>query len=733
MSEPKPAEATNRLGLFLLWWESWVGRFAIQLPWVLCAVAYVGVLNSAQGQTALEFPVERPLTAIFVVAVLVGACVFVAQQLSTAYRIAGLTPRIMTLRVGLKKPWVRIDPSRLAHEGSFVLFASIVVLSGVFASGVMTVASVSGAAGWGFSPIFMAGLLVGYFAVFSVAGLSLVFWESSGLLVAASALVLALALYAVGIYLVTYRLDELVSVGPHAIAASGLLLVTLLCQGLICFLLMQFTLRAVWLVIALVAFLYWMQEPLAERPNPLLAATPNVARANGECARLSGATPVASPVPSHPQPQTGAPPPILISAEGGGIRAAFWTAVSLEELSEARSVPLLTDTDILSGVSGGSLGIATFLAAQDLPPEARLACIREFLSGDFVSPLLAGLFFLDVPRLVIPTWLLDKHRGDYFEEFIARRWLALTGSEYFYRTLKQAAGDGRRAPAVYFNATDALSGQYIALTAHQADSEPASDQSARSRLNAAVLGQLPGLRIAQAVSMSARFPYMSPSPDLRAPAQDVSRALFGQADAAKGTTTRASLASLVDGGYFDNSGLWPALRLLERDRARNPTPQRFVLHIINDQFRSCSEATPNTGCIDAQAALLKGRRSSHGGWLARPTDAIVAVQTQHSLQSLTALDLAQSQLKNKVAQWKNPMPPVREAPWLVAMLLKLPQWLPVHGRDLRFGEVALEWTLAPAEREFLCIQAAVIRTTEVPGIQSVAAVDRTRECSSRQN
>jgi len=350
-----------------------------------------------------------------------------------------------------------------------------------------------------------------------------------------------------------------------------------------------------------------------------------------------------------------------------------------------------------------------------------------------VSPLLAGLFFLDVPRLVIPTWLLDKHRGDYFEEFIARRWLTLTGSEYFYRALKQAAGEGRRAPAVYFNATDALSGQYIALTAHQADSARASDQPALSRLNAAVLGQLPGLRIAQAVSMSARFPYMSPSPDLRAPAQDVSRALFGQADAAKSTTTIASLASLVDGGYFDNSALWPALRLLERDRARNPTPQRFVLHIINDQFRSCSEATPNTGCIDAQAALLKERRSSHGGWLARPTDAIVAVQTQHSLQSLTALELAQSQLKGKTAQWKNPMPPVREAPWLVAMLLKLSQWLPVHGRDLRFGVVALEWTLAPAEREFLCIQAAAIRTTEVPGIQSVAAVDRTGECSSRQN
>src|SRR5262249_39161024 len=147
--------------------------------------------------------------------------------------------------------------------------------------------------------------------------------------------------------------------------------------------------------------------------------------------------------PSQSSARATAAPSILVSAEGGGIRAAYWTAVSLEEVSQARKAPLLADTVILSGVSGGSLGIATFLAAQDLPLEARLPCIREFLSGDFLSPLPAGLLFLDVPRLILPAWLLDKHRGDYFEDFMARRWLALTGSDYFYRPLRRAAGDGQ--------------------------------------------------------------------------------------------------------------------------------------------------------------------------------------------------------------------------------------------------------------------------------------------------
>ena len=54
-------------------------------------------------------------------------------------------------------------------------------------------------------------------------------------------------------------------------------------------------------------------------------------------------------------------PLVIVTAEGGGIRAAFWTASALGALCDFSPG---TENQIfgLSGVSGGSLGIAVFAA-----------------------------------------------------------------------------------------------------------------------------------------------------------------------------------------------------------------------------------------------------------------------------------------------------------------------------------------------------------------------------------
>jgi hypothetical protein len=126
---------------------------------------------------------------------------------------------------------------------------------------------------------------------------------------------------------------------------------------------------------------------------------------------------------------------------------------------------------------------------------------------------------------------------------------------------------------------------------------------------------------------------------------------------------------------------------------------------------------------------IEERLSDIGGWLNRPIQAIQAVRSEHSLQSITALESAQSQLGGKFElSWKLPMPEREVTP--VDWLLDLIQQLPIHGRDLRDGSVALAWTLAPGERKFLCKEAAKIRTTGVPGIQSPEPIDRSKECDS---
>jgi hypothetical protein len=212
----------------------------------------------------------------------------------------------------------------------------------------------------------------------------------------------------------------------HRVVGIGLILLAASIQSLFV-VLPWFTpmpILCVSIVVVTALLLHGCQEPILERANPLLEnVSENITRIKTKCGQLIDAAP-SVPASSDAKPD----PLFLISAEGGGIRAAYWTAVSLEELSQSRPRPLLEQTALLSGVSGGSLGLATWLAAQELPTGARLECIHEFLSGDFFTPLIAGLLLLDIPRLFIPKSLLDKHRGDYFEAYIARRWLEATPS-----------------------------------------------------------------------------------------------------------------------------------------------------------------------------------------------------------------------------------------------------------------------------------------------------------------
>jgi hypothetical protein len=72
------------------------------------------------------------------------------------------------------------------------------------------------------------------------------------------------------------------------------------------------------------------------------------------------------PLPGHPADASVDNPTLtLVSAEGGGIRAAYWTGVGLGRMEEATNETFSTTVVSMSGVSGGSLGIATWLAAQE--------------------------------------------------------------------------------------------------------------------------------------------------------------------------------------------------------------------------------------------------------------------------------------------------------------------------------------------------------------------------------
>jgi hypothetical protein len=328
----------------------------------------------------------------------------------------------------------------------------------------------------------------------------------------------------------------------------------------------------------------------------------------------------------------------LVSAEGGGIRAAYWTAITLAELDIATRGSFGESAASLSGVSGGSLGIATWLAArdrEDLNAQERLQLITEFLGSDFLSPALGGLLFLDVPRLIMgPLW--PRARRDHvFEKALADRWRDVARSDFFARPMVNGCVSGfELAPAVFFNATDALTGGYVALTNTQLPWKPlrwneAPDPSPRrvSWRDPQLLQNTSLVRAtwAQIVSISARFPYIAPEAHVGIDASVLADDQAAAERQGRGTESveqsvdrrikayAARLAHLdaetlwsrvwvlVDGGYFDNSALTPtrdAIAIIDAQREKEAkaipnVPKPFtettvhVVHISNDPGEPC--------------------------------------------------------------------------------------------------------------------------------------------------
>lgn len=133
-----------------------------------------------------------------------------------------------------------------------------------------------------------------------------------------------------------------------------------------------------------------------------------------------------------PQPAPPAPyPVVLVAAEGGGIRAAYQTAIALSKLQDAsltRGHPAGRDdfarhVFAMSGVSGGSIGIATFAAlarladAEQEPgkPAATLPgyvnwseATDRILSQDMLSQPLAALLYSETWQWLIPLPLAHR-------------------------------------------------------------------------------------------------------------------------------------------------------------------------------------------------------------------------------------------------------------------------------------------------------------------------------------
>ncbi|HKW10437.1 MAG TPA: hypothetical protein VJO33_08650, partial [Gemmatimonadaceae bacterium] len=304
-------------------------------------------------------------------------------------------------------------------------------------------------------------------------------------------------------------------------------------------------------------------------------------------------------------------PVILVAASGGGLRAAYWAATVLAAAQD-RNPAFVRHVFAISGVSGGSLGAAVFTAlahdAADSSAARQLSCaramerarsttrspgpysscVRTLLGDDYLSPVLAKLVAPDLAQRFFPIGINALDRSRALEASWEASYTARVGQPTFTNGLAGLTSDSAarlRLPLLLLNATHVETGRrYIAMPVRTSPTPGAHPGSTDSTFADAVdvLGLLDGdLRFSTAVHNSARFTFVSPA---------------GRLDREDGI----EYGHVVDGGYFENSGLATLREIdrLMRNRGLRPT----VLYLCNDPIACTHDMASDTASLAVAAS-----------------------------------------------------------------------------------------------------------------------------------
>ncbi len=348
-------------------------------------------------------------------------------------------------------------------------------------------------------------------------------------------------------------------------------------------------------------------------------------------------------------------PVFIVATEGGGIRAAYWTALvlaSLEDRSKENGKAWMASHPgqpappdfvshlfAVSGVSGGSLGAAVFnaLLAENagypLAPKA-----GYMLRQDFLSPTLAAMLFPDLLQRFWPWPIAAADRARALETGWEHGWaLAVSGDKEnrfagpflaLWSDPNGAAIRGvNRLPALFLNGTRVESGKRI-ITSNLPIASGAKGEFADAEDAEQAIGISDSERrdfpVSTAAHMSARFTYVSPAGRL------------------------PGGGHVVDGGYFENSGATTALEVLEAVQGaidQHPEwPVRLVPAVIEIRNGPTSEP-PGKGASPAPTPA-PGPGHDLLGELLDPLDTLLNTRDARGSFSQAAIETAQQEMRN---------------------------------------------------------------------------------------
>jgi hypothetical protein len=269
--------------------------------------------------------------------------------------------------------------------------------------------------------------------------------------------------------------------------------------------------------------------------------------------------------------------PVVVAISGGAARAALWGAAVLAEIdrmAEGRPAAIYA----ISSVSGGSLGAAIYLSARGAAPAGaagnpafcRLAgplqapfetYAKQAIAADAIGPLLAGFVLSDVPRGFfgwLPAMVGAPMRGGDRAAAIERAFEANAAHASHRARLHTVPLDAPYLalatpgmPLWTGLATERDTGGRVLIIPVRGAGGTEWPFEGAADLLAQLGADVP---ISTAANATSRFPFLLPS------AAAPSRQFMHQG------------LALIDGGYYDQSGLETALELAEWLRRQGADP-----------------------------------------------------------------------------------------------------------------------------------------------------------------
>ena len=337
------------------------------------------------------------------------------------------------------------------------------------------------------------------------------------------------------------------------------------------------------LIGGVIAFIFWLV------PVSQVWMTANDGRLAAESPRAAGASD--KPVPAKSLESAfgdfanalpnGRPSLVLVTAAGGGIRAAYWSGAVLSALQDKE--PTFKDRVLaISAVSGGALGAATYKALT-LRDEMKCKsgsnnreCAAAFLSGDFVGPNIFSAVSGEVFQWFMRGRAPVAARDENLQLAWSLRWLEVSGGlAPSFSGDFDALFEQHPTPALLLNGTSMVTGRRtitsnIDVGSLLADQNPENKEcpSESGILNPA---QHIKLSVSAAVLTSARFPYVTPPGLLHLlapPPKDIptkeDKVGPAEEEKARAKVECRTWDEIVDGGYVDNEGVITMRDVLNR-------------------------------------------------------------------------------------------------------------------------------------------------------------------------